>query len=177
MATLLRLMAVALSFALLGVGQAQAYDEDDDAFYSYYTRPIVYYRPAHYFQPAPYYHYYRPYYYQPARYYGRYESPSRYHPEPGTLPGVSERTHDRTGTLPGVVPRYNDAYVRGYGYGRYGYGYGRGYGYGYDGYEGRSGTCGRYHYQRHGHCADARWRPPFKRYYPIYRYVTIIEVD
>ena len=90
-----------------------------------------------------------------------------YRPAPGYLPGVGERTHDRTGSLPGVDPRYGSGY-------RYGNRYG--YGYGYDDYA-RPSTCGRYHYWNGYRCADARWRPPFKRYYPIYRYVTIIEYD
>jgi hypothetical protein len=122
MGKLLSLFAVALTMALLGVGQAQAYDDDDDRYYS--ARPRVYYRPA-----------------------------------PGYLPGAHDRTHDRTGSLPGVAPRY-----------------GSGYGYDSD-YYGRPNTCGRYRYWNGNYCADARWRPPFKRYYPIYRYVTIIEYE
>lgn len=158
MGRMLRLLAAAATMALLGVGQAQAYDEDDDYFYSYRTRPIVYHQPYYH---QPYYHqpYYRPAYQQ---YYRRPALP------PGTLPGVGERTHDRTGTLPGVTPRYNDRHYRPYNayhaYNSYGY-------------YGRPSTCGRYHYARGGYCADARWSPPFKRYYPIYRYVTIVEYD
>ncbi len=124
MGMLLRLFAVAMTLALLGVGQAQAYDDDDDAYYS--ARPRVYYRPS-----------------------------------PGYLPGTREATHDRTGSLPGVSPRYPQGY---------------GYDYGYESY-GRPSTCGRYRYWNGSYCSDARWRPPFKRYYPIYRYVYIYEYD
>ena len=100
----------------------------------------------------------RVYYYPQYQYYPNYQY---YRPAPGHLPGVSERTHDRTGTLPGVTPRYSGYENR----------------YAYDHYYARPSTCGRYHYSRHGYCADARWRPPFKRHYPIYRYVTIVDYD
>ena len=173
MGPLFRLLAAAMTLALFGVGSAQAYDDADERYeryYSYYTRPLVYYRPAPYYAPAPYAYApapyaYRPAYYRPTSYYRA----GRVYPlEPGTLPGVGERTHDRTGTLPGVTPRYNDGP-------RYGHRYGRGYG--YDGYYARPSSCGRYRYARGGHCEDARWSPPFKRYYPIYRHVTIVEYD
>lgn len=117
MGKLARLLAlVMMSLFLSGVGQAQAYDDDD---YDYVSRPRVYYAPG------------------------------------GRLPGAYERTHDRTGTLPG-------ARARGYDW-DYDYGYGR------------PSSCGRYHYWNGSYCADARRRPPFKRYYPIYRYVYIYD--
>lgn len=174
MGTLFRLLAVAMTLAFAGIGQAQASDDDEDAYYYSYRSPLVYYRSAHdHYRPAydffrPRYDYYRVgySYYRPYYYNNTYrQGYGRVRLEPGYLPGVGERTHDRTGTLPGVSPRYpQDRH-------RYASDYGYGYGYG------RPSTCGRYHYARHGYCADARWRPPFKRHYPIYRYVTVVEYD